>query len=428
MTTAAATASAPDAGADPAPASSQPRPAPRVVPHRRASRTRPPRRAPNASASSGIPAFCARRDVGSPRRHPGVRPRQPRRARRLPARAGPDGDAAAVERADRNRRAEAPSRARAVELRRRRPGADDDDERRRRLPDAPRRERHRRARAPTPRLPRGAQPREGPRRRVGCEASRPARRSSTNRGDGRRQRERRRRRERGARGEDSFRRRPRRRRPRRLRAARVGDGLVRGGFPRVVPPQDGRQRPILGSRRRPLLLRGSLLRALRCSVRSLDRLGRTLRVPRGPPPRARRGRRPRSVRRRARRRRRAPALAQDVRLPPPGHPRAPPARRAGQVPLSARRLPPRARRGKGRVVRIIGRRFVGGRARSVRREGREDDDDDDGYSCGIGSSRRSPRASAPTSLGARATRFARGGRRPARRRRTRSRAPCSWTS
>ena len=47
---------------------------------------------------------------------------------------------------------------------------------------------------------------------------------------------------------------------------------------------------------------------------------------------------------------------------------------------------------------------------------------------GIGSSRRSPRASAPTSLGARATRFARGGRRPARRRRTRSRAPCSWTS
>ena len=58
MTTAAATASAPDAGADPAPASSQPRPAPRVVPHRRASRTRPPRRAPNASASSGIPAFA----------------------------------------------------------------------------------------------------------------------------------------------------------------------------------------------------------------------------------------------------------------------------------------------------------------------------------------------------------------------------------
>ena len=56
------------------------------------------------------PRVRARRDVGSPRRHPGVRPRQPRRARRLPARAGPDGDAAAVERADRNRRAEAPSR------------------------------------------------------------------------------------------------------------------------------------------------------------------------------------------------------------------------------------------------------------------------------------------------------------------------------
>ena len=423
MTTAAATASAPDAGADPAPASSQPRPAPRVVPHRRASRTRPlvarrtrpprpasprsrsPRRRVSSASSWGTSSAATTR----------APPPRARRTRRPPPPSSePTGTA----------RPEAPSRARAVD------GAGAAAPERTMMMSAvvasPMRPGENATGAPAPRrrgapaalTPAKVAPSRRPRSKPPSTplVDEPRRWTTTKRTPATPRTRRAR--------EDSFRRRTSTPTP----SAPPGSetGWSAADFREWCRLKMGAKDPSSGAEEDPSSSEDppsapSVVPCARWIVSGelYEYLAGALR--------ARRGRRPRAVRRRARRRRRAPALAEDVRLPPPGHPRAPPARRAGQVPLSARRLPPRARRGKGRV-RIIGRRRVGGRARSIRREGREDDDDDDGYSAASGRRGRSPRASAPTSLGARATRFARGGRRPARRRRTRSRAPCSWTS